>query len=42
MCGNVFPEYLEKVFPKIILGWIDARTFSEPLGGKTKRFGLTD
>jgi hypothetical protein len=33
---NVFPENLDDVFHDFKLGWIDARTFSEPLGEKTK------
>jgi hypothetical protein len=33
---NVLPENLGDVFPKFKWGWIDARTFSEPLGRKTK------
>jgi len=37
VCGNVQPENLAIVFTDIKLGWIDARTFSEPLGEKTKR-----
>jgi len=32
----VLPENLDYVFPNFKLGWIDARTFSEPLGEKTK------
>jgi len=34
---NVLPEYLGYVFPQFKWGWIDARTFSEPLGRKTKK-----
>jgi hypothetical protein len=33
---NVLPENLGDVFPEFKWGWIDARTFSEPLGRKTK------
>jgi hypothetical protein len=33
---NVFPENLGDVFPEFKWGWIDARTFSEPLGRKIK------
>jgi hypothetical protein len=41
--GNVLPENLDDVFPDFKLGWIDARTFSEPLGEKNQTsFGLQD
>jgi hypothetical protein len=33
---DVLPENLDDVFYDFKLGWIDARTFSEPLGEKTK------
>jgi hypothetical protein len=33
---NVLPENLGDVFPEFKWGWIDARTFSEPLRRKTK------
>jgi hypothetical protein len=36
LCENVLPENLDDVFHDFKLGWIDARTFSEPLGEKTK------
>ena len=36
LCGNVFPENPDDVFHDFKFGWIDARTFSEPLGEKTK------
>jgi hypothetical protein len=36
LCGKVLPENLDDVIPDFKLGWIDARTFSEPLEEKTK------
>jgi hypothetical protein len=37
LVGSTLPENLAGVFPDFKLGWIDARTFREPLGEKTKR-----
>jgi hypothetical protein len=34
--GNALPENPDNVFPLFELGWIDARTFREPLREKTK------
>jgi hypothetical protein len=36
LSGNALPENPDNVFPVFKLGWIDARTFREPLRGKTR------